>query len=153
MSDDIDAQARAILAQVKPLALAFYHLTGRPLGVTGEMAEYVVAEKLDLKLVPARTPGYDALRGEEKIQIKGAVESPSRNPGKRMGRIKIDSEFDAVILVVLKLETLEPIGMWEASRAQVVEMLSRSKSKARTRGQLAISEFKRAATQIWAPTR
>jgi hypothetical protein len=64
MSDDIDAQARAILAQVKPLALAFYHLTGRPLGVTGEMAEYVVAEKLDLKLVPARTPGYDALRGE-----------------------------------------------------------------------------------------
>jgi hypothetical protein len=70
-----------------------------------------------------------------------------------MGRIKIDSEFDAVILVVLKLETLEPIGMWEASRAQVVEMLSRSKSKARTRGQLAISEFKRAATQIWAPTR
>jgi hypothetical protein len=106
-----------------------------------------------LKLVDARTKGYDALRREEKIQIKGAVVSKSRNSGQRMGIINASGDFDAVILVVFGFGTFEPIGMWEASRAQVVEMLSRSKSKARARGQLAIAEFKRTATQIWAPTR
>ena len=32
---------KAILADVKPLAAEYYRLTGKPLGVTGEVAEYV----------------------------------------------------------------------------------------------------------------
>ncbi len=135
MSDDFDAQARAILERVKPLAVEYYRLTKKPLGVTGEIAEHVVAEKLGLKLAEARTAGYDALRGKEKIQIKGRAFAKGANLG-RMSRIKIDADYDALILVVLELETLEPIGMWEASRAQVNAMIAKSKSKARARGQL-----------------
>lgn len=65
------ARIRKILAQVRPLAVEYYKLTGKPLGVTGEVAEVIAADLLGLTLVPARTMGYDALRGSERIQIKG----------------------------------------------------------------------------------
>ncbi len=57
MSDDIDARARAILERVKPLAIAYYNATSKPLGVTGEMGELAAADKLHLKLADARTKG------------------------------------------------------------------------------------------------
>lgn len=64
-------RVRAILAQVRPLAAKYYRLTGKPLGVTGEIAEFVAAETLGLELAPPRTAGYDALRvgprGKERI--------------------------------------------------------------------------------------
>lgn len=44
---------------VKLLAVEYHQLTGRPLGVTGEFAEYVAAEHLGLKLAPPRTAGYN----------------------------------------------------------------------------------------------
>jgi hypothetical protein len=69
-AEDNEARVREILKAVKPLAAEYYRLTGKPLGVTGEVAEYVAAETLGLALAPARTAGYDALRGTERIQIK-----------------------------------------------------------------------------------
>ena len=70
----------AILAEVKKLAAEYYNLTGKPLGVTGEIAEYEAADKLGLELCDARTEGYDAVRqtarGIEKVQIKGRRRCP-----------------------------------------------------------------------------
>ena len=68
MGGENEARVREILATVKPLAAEYYRLNSKPLGVTGEVAEYVAAEILGLTLVPARTVGYDALRGTERIQ-------------------------------------------------------------------------------------
>lgn len=51
-----------ILAKVKPLAAEYYDLSGKPLGVTGEIAEMAAAFVLDLELAPPRTEGYDAIR-------------------------------------------------------------------------------------------
>jgi len=45
------------------------HLTRKPLGATGEVAEFVAAKILRLTRVPARAAGYDVLRGTERIQI------------------------------------------------------------------------------------
>ena len=42
---------RKVLAAVNPLAAEYYQLTGKPLGVTGEVAEYIAAEALGLELV------------------------------------------------------------------------------------------------------
>jgi hypothetical protein len=56
-----EARVREILAKVKPLAVEYYRMTGKPLGVTGEVAEYVAAEILGLTLVPARTVGYESM--------------------------------------------------------------------------------------------
>jgi hypothetical protein len=152
MEESIAANAgriREILAQVRPLAAEYYRLTGKPLGVTGEIAEAVAAEKLGLMLVPARTAGYDALRGTERIQVKGRAYGKNAKPGQRLSRIKLDAPCDTVLLVLLDIETLEPREMWEAPYAKICEVLSRPGSKARERGALGVNAFKAVARRVW----
>jgi hypothetical protein len=63
-------------------------------------------------------PGYDALRGTERIQIKGRVLGSGAKPGQRLGAIKLDYPWEYVLFVSLD-EDLRPTGIWEASRAAV----------------------------------
>lgn len=144
-----DKRVREILAAVKPLAAEYYRLTNKPLGVTGEIAEFVAAELLGLTLAPARTSGYDALRGTERIQIKGRAFGRDAKPGQRISRIKIDACCDTVLLVLLDNATLEPREMWEASFIEVAKCLSLPGSKARDRGALGVRAFKRIAHKVW----
>lgn len=149
MNDSKEERVREILATVKPLAAEYYRLTGKPLGVTGEVAEYIAAELLGLKLTQARTVGHDALRGTERIQIKGRAYGKDAKPGQRISRIKLDAPCDIVLLVLLDNATLEPREMWEAPYAAVCECLSRPGSKARARGALSVSAFKALARRVW----
>jgi hypothetical protein len=145
-----EARIRDILATAKSLAVEYYQLTGKPLGVTGEVAEYVASQLLGLTLAPARTPGYDALRGTERIQIKGRAYGKGKS-GQRLSRINPDALCDTVLVVLLDNATLEPHGMWEAPFSAVVERLKVPGSKARKRGVLGVAEFKalKLARQVW----
>jgi hypothetical protein len=151
MDDSNETRIREILATVKPLAVEYYQLTGKPLGVTGEIAEYVAAEILGLTLVPARTIGYDALRGTQRIQIKGRAYGKNAKPGQRMSRIKTDAPCDTVLLVLLDNATLDPREMWEAPFSSVAKRLAHPGSKSRERGVLGVSEFKGLplARRVW----
>jgi hypothetical protein len=146
-------RVREILAALKPLAAEYYRLTGKPLGVTGELAEYVAAEQLGLELAPPRTAGYDATRrtaeGLVRIQIKGRAFGEDAKPSQRLGRIKQEADCHAVLLVLLDNRTLEAQEMWEAPYPAVAERLALPGSKARARGALRVSEFKRLARKIW----
>ena len=53
---------RELKAEAKALAARYYQLTGKPLGITGEIAELEAAELLGLSLADARQAGYDAIR-------------------------------------------------------------------------------------------
>ena len=154
MSETSEARrVREILAAVKPLAAEYYRLTGKPLGVTGEVAEYVAAEMLGLDLAPPRTKGFDAIRktkgGQQRIQIKGRAYGEDAKPNQRLGTIKQGAPCDGVLLVLLDNRTLEPREMWEAPIAAVEERLSLPGSKARARGALGVREFKRLAQRVW----
>lgn len=158
-STDI-ARVRQILATVKPLAAEYYQLTGKPLGVTGEVAEFVAAEQLGLELAIARTAGYDAIRngpdGPVYIQIKGRAYGEKTNPGQRMGRINRASRCDVVLLVLLDNRTLEPREMWEAPYAEVLARLAEPGSKARNEhGALSVRDFTKlpSACLVWPPAR
>lgn len=144
-----DQRVKDILAAVKPLAIEFYAITGKPLGVTGEMAEYAAAEILGLTLAPARTQGYDALRGEERLQIKGRAFGSQSKKSQRISRIKLDAPCDAVLLVLLDSATMECREIWEAPYLAVCECLRRPGSKSRERGALGVSAFKKVAKKIW----
>lgn len=157
MSTEAARRVTEILAAVKPLAAEYYRLTGKPLGVTGEIAEYIASQTLGLELAPPRTAGYDAIRrtakGEERIQIKGRAFGEVAKPGQRLGRIKQGADCDHVMLVVLDNRTLEPVAIWEAPYDRVCERLMVPGSKARNeRGALSIREFKRLARPIWPVT-
>lgn len=146
-------RVREILAAVKPLAAEYYRLTNKPLGVTGEIAEYVAAELLGLELAPPRTAGYDAIRhtpqGQVRVQIKGRAYAEDAKLGQRLGAIKQDAACDTVMLVLLDNQTLEPREIWEAPYSAISERLTLPGSKARARGALGVSEFKRLAIRIW----
>jgi Family of unknown function (DUF6998) len=142
------ARVRDILAAVKPLAAEYYRLTGKPLGVTGEMAEFVAAERLGLELADARTAGHDAVRntpdGPVYIQIKGRAVGEGAKTGQRIGRIKTGAHCDIVLLVLLDNATLEPREMWEAPAPAVLARLAEPGSKARNeRGALSVRDFKK----------
>jgi hypothetical protein len=136
-----------ILKQVKSLAARYYELTGKPLGVTGEVGEYEVAKALDLTLSEARQAGYDAIGPDgRKVQIKARVVPEGKNfVGQRVGAIRLDHEWDTVALILMT-PTFEVIGIHEAARPIIEAELKKPGSKARNeRGALAVSQFIRAS--------
>ena len=52
-----------VLRKAKKLAQEYRRLTGKPLGITGEVAEYEAARHLGVTLTSARQGGYDATQG------------------------------------------------------------------------------------------
>jgi hypothetical protein len=148
IEDPATTRVREILATVKPLAAEFYRLTGKPLGVTGEVAGYVASEWLGLQLAPARTEGYDALRGEERIQIKGRAYGDT-SKSQKISTIKLEAPCDTVLLVLLDNTTMEPRQIWEGRYSDVCICLGRPGSKARERGVLSVGEFRSVACCIW----
>jgi len=142
-------RAREILATVKPLAAEYYRLTGKPLGVTGEVGEMEVADLFGMRLALAREVGVDAWRGEESVQIKTRAKDPKFKSLGRMSRISVDKPCDTVMLAMLDIEKLNIAEVWDAPFSKVIEELGRPGSKARTRGQLSVSKFKSLARRTW----
>ena len=142
-----------LLDEAKALARRYRELTGRTLGITGEVAEFVAAKELGLQLANAYQAGYDAVRHEDgkevKVQIKGRVIAADEKRSKRLGRLRLDKEWDTVLLVILD-EDLEPQTMYEAERSVVEDALSKPGSKARNeRQRLSVSGFKKIAKVVW----
>jgi hypothetical protein len=141
----------AILSKAKRLAREYRALTGKPLGVTGEVAEYEAARLMRLKLMPARTVGYDAVRPADgrRFEIKGRCLLPGHKPGQRIGKIDVKRKFHAVLLVLMD-ENFDAFAIHEASRRSVVAALSAPGSKARNqRGALGVNKFKQIGRCVW----
>lgn len=140
----------ALIGQARDVALAYRRLTGRPLGVTGEVGEYEAIRLLGLELAPVRSHGFDAIDGAGKrYQVKARCIPYGASKAQRLGSIKIDSPWDSVLLVLLT-EDLTAEAIWEADREAVVEALSAPGSKARNeRGALGVSKFKSIGRQVW----
>ncbi|MAF67266.1 MAG: hypothetical protein CMJ84_16615 [Planctomycetes bacterium] len=143
-----------VLADVKRLATEYYELTGKPLGVTGEVAEFEAARLLGFELAPPRTPGYDAVGPDgRKIQIKGRRVSKKEKLRQRVGSIDLKKPFDSVVLVLLNMQ-FDVLEIWEAPRGAIEKRIKAPGSKARNeRGQLAVSQFVSVATRVWARDR
>ena len=136
------------------MAQEYYALTGRPLGVTGEVAEYEASRLLGIELSVARQPGYDAIRissngVEERIQIKGRCLLQGAKRGQRIGAFNLKKPWDVAMLVLLD-ETFTTTAIYEANRAAVKKALEAPGSRARNvRGQLGVSKFRQIGQQIY----
>ena len=142
-----------ILRDAKSLAREYRKLTGKPLGITGEVAEFSAAQILGLELSEARQSGYDAVRlenGKEiKIQIKGRCIPDNAKLSQRLGSINLEKEWDIVLLVLMD-ENFEVLSIYEAERPDIEKALLTPGSKARNeRGALAVSKFKSIGHEIW----
>lgn len=140
-----------VLERGREAAVDYYALTGKPLGITGEVGEYEAARLLDLTLAGARAPGYDAMDSAGKTyQIKTrAMAAGPRPKSQRMGSIKLDHDWDFVLLVLLD-SAFRPLEIWQADRPAVTEAIQAPGSKARNeRGALAVSKFKSIGRLRW----
>src|SRR5436190_11176605 len=143
-----DERIREILGEAKRLAREYRELTGKPLGVTGEVAEYEAARILGLTLTPARQAGHDAIEmadgGARRLQIKGRCMLEGGRPGQRLGSINLEHEdWDAVLMVLLD-ERLDATEIYEADRRAVEAALA---GHART--DMAIHKFRSIGTARW----
>lgn len=148
-----DERIMALLQEAKKLAQEYHALTGKPLGVTGEVAEYEAARILCLELTPARQVGYDAIERSngslKKLQIKGRCLQENCKPGQRLGSIRTENDWDAVLMVLLD-SNFDALEIYEAQRRDIVAALIAPGSKARNeRGALSISKFKSIGQLRW----
>ena len=153
MTSDMQSEVMEILHEAKRLAQRYRHATGKPLGITGEVAEYEAARILGLKLTPARQAGYDAIEERHgtlhRLQIKGRCILPNCKPGQRLGSIDIEQDLDSVLLVLLN-ENFDATAIYEADRQNVLAALSTPGSKARNeRGALGVAKFKAIGRLRW----
>lgn len=154
MNQQQTAKIDELLTTARELARQYRELTGKPLGITGEVAEFEAARLLGLQLAPARQDGYDATETvcsiTRRLQIKGRCLAPGANRGQRIGTIQSDKPWDAVLLVLLDLE-YRATAIWEADRESVLTALAVPGSKARNeRGALSIAKFKQIGKVRWA---
>lgn len=145
-----------VLAEAKKLAQRYRALTGKPLGITGEVAEYEAARILGVALTPARQAGYDATetcKGKvRRLQIKGRCILEDSKRGQRLGSIDIKKEFDAVLLVLLD-GNFDATVIYEAPREAVIAALTEPGSKSRNeRGALGTARFKSIGHVRWQRT-
>lgn len=142
-----------LLNQARGLAKRYRALTGKPLGITGEVAEFYAAKYLGLQLSPAREPGSDAIMKDRekklRVQIKGRCIPKEAKSGQRLGSIKLDKEWDRTVLVLMD-EDFEVTEIYEADRTAVERALRAPGSRARNeRGALSVNKFKSIGTLIW----
>ena len=134
----------------KATARRYRELTGKPLGITGEIGEVLAARLLGFELSEARQAGYDALRADgRRVQIKSRCVLSNAKTSQRLGSIRLDHEWDTVALILMD-QDFEPLAIYEANREFVERELLRPGSKSRNeRGALSVSKFKAIGQLVW----
>lgn len=148
------ARVGRLIGAAKKLAKQYRRETGRPLGITGEVAEYEAARLLRLEMAPVRQAGFDVYRRKgkkivDKLQVKGRCVPQGAKPGQRLGSIKLEKDWNGVLLVLLD-EDLEPTAIYEARRPQIKKAIQEPGSRARNeRGALGVGKFNAIGRLRW----
>lgn len=147
--DPIDLQAlETVMRQAIAVAIKYRGLTGRPLGITGEVGEFHVAKLLGWQLAEARQPGYDAVATDgHRVQVKARCVLDGRS--QRLGAIKLAYPWETVALVLMDGD-FAPLAIYEAQRPDIERELLAPGSRSRNeRGALSVPKFKSIASIIW----
>jgi hypothetical protein len=143
-----------LIAEARRLAVEFRRTTGKPLGLTGEIARYDAARLLGLELVPAQEGiGYDAIgRGRWeglRVQVKGRAILDEGKGGQRIGQVRTGQDWDILVLVLLD-EDFEPYEIHEADRQAVLDVLTEARDSRRARrGALSVARFRAIGRLVW----
>ncbi|VAW98733.1 hypothetical protein MNBD_GAMMA21-398 [hydrothermal vent metagenome] len=145
-----------LIAETRRLAADYRRATGTSLAVSSEIAKHDACELLQLKPAGAEDEGgYDAT-GEYpdwrdlKIQIKGRAIFDESKSGQRIGQLKLDKNWDAVVLVLMN-EEFETQEIFMAKREEVEHELDELDGKRQNRGAMTIARFKHMARLVWTP--
>jgi len=142
-----------LISEARRIAAEYRRATGKPLGISAEIATHDACSFLDLEPCEEAV-GYDAvgLKGERKgqrFQIKGRAIFDEQKGGQRLGQIKIEQDWDKILLVLMD-EDFETTDIYEASREDILADLDDSgTSNRKKRGAMSVARFKRIAHLVW----
>jgi len=142
-----------LISEARHLAAEYRRTTGQPLGISGEIAQHDACNLLDLEPVQDAACGFDALgRGDrqgQRVQIKGRVIFDEAKKNQRLGQLKVEQEWDSVLLVLMD-ENYETDSIYEADREAMLEALQEQADSNRTkRGAMSVAKFKNIAQLVW----
>ncbi|OGM99669.1 MAG: hypothetical protein A2817_03815 [Candidatus Yanofskybacteria bacterium RIFCSPHIGHO2_01_FULL_39_8b] len=122
----ITDEIKKMVNKIIKIALEYETLTGRKLGITGEIAEIIVCHKLGLKLLAnSLSPGHDAVdeRGN-KFQIKS--KRIIKNKG-RIGRFSMH-KFDYLITILFD-KNYKIIGIYKTNYKKIMPIINKHKRR------------------------
>ncbi len=142
-----------LMSEARRLAAEYRRTTGKTLPVSGELAVHDAIRLLDLRAAPAGAAGYDAVRvrdgRSEQLLVKGRVVFDDSRGGQRIGQLRVDQPWDAVLVVLLDA-AYEPVEIHEAGRAAVLAALeSGGASRRASRGLLSVARFRHIGRRVW----
>jgi len=140
-----------LISQARRIAAEYRRATGKPLGISAEIARHDACSFLELE-PHEDAVGFDAmgLNGEReglRFQIKGRAIFDEKKGGQRLGQIKIDQEWDSILLVLMD-EDFESTEIYEASRQDMLDNIE-DEGNRQKRGVISVARFKRFAKQVW----
>ena len=140
-----------LIAETRRIAKEYRLATGKTLPVTPEIAINDAISILDLLPNDENISGYDAIyeKGEErlKVQIKGRIIFDDRKQGHRVGQLKTEQEWDAIILVIMNADFMAD-EIYMAKRDVILDELE-DKKKNNKKGAMSLAKFKLISELLW----
>lgn len=140
-----------LIAETRRIAKEYRLATGKTLPVTPEIAINDAISILELAPNNENIPGYDAVyekNGERlKVQIKGRIIFDDKKRGHRIGQLKTEQEWDAIILVVMNADFM-PEEIYMCKRDVILDELE-EKKKNNKKGAMTLAKFKLIAELLW----
>jgi hypothetical protein len=136
--------AEKLIAQARQLAAEYRRTMGKPLpGVSAEIAEYDAVRLLGLEPKRGGEGGWDAYDAGSgrRVQIKSRAIFDETKGGERLGQLKLNQDWDAVVLVLMD-ENYEPMEIYEADRQDIETYVNESSSGRAKRGAMSVARFK-----------
>lgn len=143
-----------LISEARRIAAEYRRTTGKPLGISAEIARHDACTYLDLE-PDEDAVGYDALglseeRKDVRFQIKGRAIFDEKKGGQRLGQIKIDQNWDKILLVLMD-EDFETTDIYEASKEDMLNDIDETDDNRnrKKRGAMSVARFKRLAQLVW----
>jgi hypothetical protein len=139
-----------LMAEARRLAAEYRRTTGKTLAISGEIAISDAINLLGLNPAPADADGYDATTnlpgGQQRFQIKARVVFDDTNRPHRLGQLRLDRTWDAILLVLMD-ENYEAVEIYQAPRAAIE--LALAGAKPNRRGSLSVARFRNIGQLAW----
>lgn len=140
-----------LITETRRIAKEYRLATGKVLPVTPEIAINDAISILDLIPNNDTSKAYDAVfeHGDErfKVQIKGRAIFNEKRQGHRIGQLKLEQEWDAIILVIMNADFM-PQEIYMAKRQDILEELE-DKQLTNKKGPMTIAKFKLISELLW----
>jgi hypothetical protein len=140
-----------LIAETRRIAKEYRLATGKTLPVTPEIAINDAISILELIPNDTKNPGYDAIYEKDgerlKVQIKGRAIFDDKKGGYRIGQVKVEQEWDAIILVIMNADFM-PEEIYMADREIILDELE-EKKKNNKKGAMTLAKFKLISELLW----